>query len=134
MSLDRTQLAEMSPLTFAYIGDAVWEMYVRDRIVSELGCKMKMNDIHKKVAGLVNATFQSSMVELIAQDFLTADELDLVKRGRNCRPGHVNKNNSLAAYRQSTGFEALLGYLHLIGSEDRLNEIMDKIIEISKNV
>ena len=113
----------MSPLVLAYVGDAVWELFVRSRLVAERGADSRVNELHGLAKRAVNAESQSSMVHPL-MEYLDDDERDVVRRGRNVRPGHVPRTSGPADYRYATGFEALLGFLYLTGRTERLGEVL----------
>ena len=117
------QAAEMSPLVLAYVGDAVWELFVRSQLVAELGADSRVNELHGLAKQAVNAESQAAMVHDL-MDYLDDDERDVVRRGRNARPGHVPRTSGPADYRYATGFEALLGFLYLTGRTRRLGEVL----------
>ncbi len=116
---------ELSPLVLAYIGDAVYELYVRLSLVSRGNLKVKQ--LHKESISLVNAGAQAGFLHRL-ESILTEEEKAIVRRGRNVKGTHVPKNADVIDYRLSTGFEALIGYLFLIGQEDRLQEIMHYLL------
>lgn len=122
---DERTLREYSPLILAYIGDAVFELAVRTHIV-EAG-KRRIKDIHLDTVALVKADSQAHIIRHII-DELSEAEQDIVRRGRNA---HSNppKNADAQAYRMSTGFEALLGYLYLTGNEERLRYLLKLVLE-----
>jgi len=120
---DERQAAEMSPLVLAYLGDAVWELYVRSQLVVERGMDSRVNELHDLAKRAVNAESQSAMVHAL-MEYLDDEERDVVRRGRNVRPGHVPRTSGPADYRHATGFEALLGFLHLTGRTQRLGEVL----------
>ena len=102
----------LNPLQLAYVGDAVYELFVRTRL-SEQGERMK--NLHRMAVSRVNADAQSSALDRIS-DLLTETEQDVVRRGRNAHAHHsAPKNAAKGAYPQATGLEALLGYLFLSG-------------------
>lgn len=114
--------------TLAYIGDAVFSLQVREHLV-ELG-----NQIPKKLQTLsveyVSAKAQASFLkEFLDDGVLSADEIDMVKRGRNSKSGSIAKNTDVITYRNATGFESLWGYLYLEGNTERLNELFNKILK-----
>lgn len=113
-----------SPLTLAYIGDAIWEIYVRSRTIEERP-DMPVNKLNRIVVGFVKAHGQCTALEGLMDD-LTEDEIHAFKRGRNANSHTVAKNASLSDYRHATGFEALLGYVYMSKDADRLNELMEK--------
>lgn len=110
-----------SPLTLAFIGDAVYELYVRTRLM-KFG-SLSANKLHKMAINYVKANAQANSVKAII-DNLSESELSVYKRGRNTKSATVPKNADMADYRMATGFEALLGYLYLDKQTDRLYEIM----------
>ena len=114
----------MNGLTLAYIGDAVFEVYVREKLISEYP-NLNVFELHKKAIKVVNCNNQSKVLDnLIKNDILTEDELYIVKRGKNCKSRSIPKNADRKTYMEATGFEALIGYLYLTGS-DRLELIMN---------
>lgn len=123
--MDERSLSEYSPLVLAYIGDAVYELLIRTHIVAAGHRRIK--DIHLGTVELVKADNQARFIRQIA-DELSAEEQDIVRRGRNT---HSNppKNADMQAYRMSTGFEALLGYLYLKGEEERLRYLVNRALE-----
>lgn len=116
--------AGLSPALLAYIGDAVFEVYVRSVLAVQVGGHM--DAIHNLAVESVKAEAQARMFRYL-EDSLTEEELDVVRRGRNSKCGHVPKNAAVVDYRYSTGFESLIGFLYLGGQEDRLNEILKKL-------
>ena len=111
-----------SPLTLAYIGDAIVDVIVR----SILGNKgnTAVNNLHKRASGVVKAQSQAAIVKALQDDFLTQEEIDIFKRGRNSKPHTKAKNASTGEYLIATGFEAVMGYLYLTGNMDRACEIV----------
>jgi len=115
-----------SPLTLAYIGDAVFELLVRTHILSENG-NMQAAKLHKKSAAIVCAKAQNeAYFKLIGH--LSEDELNILKRGRNARPNTMAKRTSISEYLHATGVEALFGYLFLAGKNTRVKELFQTII------
>ena len=119
-----TKPDEYSPLVLAYIGDVVYELYVRTKLVAE--GNMPVDKLHKKATTIVKASAQCASFMLI-EDKLTEKEIAIFKRGRNAKSG-VPKNADMAQYRIATGLEALIGYIYLSGDEKRLVEIMNFIL------
>ena len=110
-------------LTLAYIGDAIYEVYVRKYALS-LGLT-KVNNLHKKVIEFTKGEAQAKVIrELIASGALTDEEIAIYKRGRNSHINSNRKNIDLANYLDGTGFEALIGYLYLTDNITRLEEII----------
>lgn len=117
----------LPPLTLAYIGDAVYELWVRKYLVSK--GYTKVNDLHKHAVNYVKATTQSKFVEEMASK-LTEEENAIIKRGRNAKSGHQPKNTEMIDYRRATGLEALVGYLYLLDRQERLEEIFDLLTQV----
>ena len=115
----------LSPLTLAFLGDAVFEVLVREDIVLQNG-SMPPNSLHKQSVTLVNAASQAKAVKFILQN-LNQDELQIYKRGRNADSATVPKHCSAADYHSATGLECLFGYLYLLGENKRLNELFTLI-------
>ena len=115
--------AQYSPLALAYIGDAVYELIIRDRIVRE-GSR-QVNKLHHEAVHYVNAGAQSRLV-MRMQELLTPQEMRVYKRGRNAVSHTVPKNQDVADYRRATGFEALIGWLFLSGNYARIYELLDE--------
>jgi len=122
--IDEKSLSEYSPLVLAYIGDAVYELLVRTHIVASGHRRLKA--IHLDTVEIVKAENQARFIRQIG-DELSQEEQDIVRRGRNT---HSNppKNADMQAYRMSTGFEALLGYLYLKGDDDRLRYLVKRAL------
>ncbi|MBQ7943257.1 MAG: ribonuclease III [Lachnospiraceae bacterium] len=110
-----------SPLTLAYIGDAIFEMVIRTLIV-EKG-QRAANSLHKHTTKIVCAGTQAAMIEALS-DVLTDEEQSIYRRGKNTKINSSAKNASLADYRKATGFEALCGYLYLSGNTRRVVELI----------
>lgn len=110
----------LSPLDLAFIGDSVYELFVREALVSE--ANRPTSELHAEKVKFVNANAQESAAHDIAA-FLTDKEKDIYRRGRNAHTHHTPKNMSSASYHAATGFEALFGYLYLNGELDRLREL-----------
>ena len=111
----------LNPRNYAHIGDAVWELFVREHTVFKT---QNLNTLHKITTEKVNSGFQAAALEFIEPE-LTEVELDLARRARNCQIPVARRNNQ-AEYRQSTAFEALIGYWYLT-DKSRLNDIYEII-------
>ncbi|MBQ7410226.1 MAG: Mini-ribonuclease 3 [Clostridia bacterium] len=116
----------LSPLVWAYVGDSVYELFVRTKLTNKSNAKP--HKLHIESIKYVKAKAQADILKKI-QDNLTEDEKDIVRRGRNTENHHVAKNANVADYSQSTGFEALIGYLYLTKQDERLEEILNMCIE-----
>lgn len=110
-----------SPLTLAFLGDAVYELAVRTVIVEQGSRPPK--ELHLASSRLVKAETQSRMAELM-QEELTEEERTVYRRGRNAHPATTAKHATTGDYRRATGWEALMGYLYLTGREERLLELI----------
>lgn len=119
----------ISPLTLAFIGDAVYEVFVRTYLLSE-NKSMKVQQLHLKTVGYVKAKAQSNYAKVIL-DLLNEDEMAVFKRGRNTKSS-TPKNADVGEYRWATGFEAIIGYLYISGKTERLNYLLNKIIEVGE--
>lgn len=110
----------MPPLALAYLGDAVFELCVREYIVENHNAAVsELNGYARK---WVNAASQAAMYRKL-QMYLTEDEMAVIKRGRNAKNKSVPKAATVADYRHATGVESLFGYLHLMGRRDRIREL-----------
>ncbi len=116
----------LSPLNLAFIGDTVFDLFVREKLVCE--ANRPVNKLHNKASSMVKASAQAKAVERI-RDRLTEQEQSVVRRGRNAHVNHKAKNMSEADYHLATGLEALFGYLYLKGETERLSEIFEMITE-----
>lgn len=116
-----------SPLTLAYIGDAIYELVIRSVVVER--ANRSANDLHKKTVRYVKAETQAAMI-MALQEELTEEEMAVYKRGRNAKSHTMAKNASMSDYRKATGFEALMGYLYLMDETDRLLYLVKKGIEL----
>jgi ribonuclease-3 family protein len=121
LNIDNKDVGKMSPLVLAYIGDTVYEIYIRTMIVCDHNDPV--NILHRESVKYVCAKAQAGIVEKIT-GFLTEEELYILRRGRNAKSGTIPKNANVFEYRYATGFEALVGYLYLYKNFDRLNEIL----------
>lgn len=118
-----------SPLTLAYIGDAVFEVIIRTLIV-EKG-QRAANTLHKHTTKLVCAQAQAKMIDAV-YECLTEEEQDIYRRGKNTKLHSTAKNASLADYRKATGFEALCGYLFLKDDTVRITQLVRQAIEMAQ--
>ncbi len=116
--------AQLSPLTLAFVGDTVFDLFVREKLVCEANRPVKK--LHSLASDMVNAAAQAQSARKLA-DFLNEKELGVLKKGRNAHTNHKAKNMSGSDYHAATGLEALFGYLYLDGQIERLQEIFDFI-------
>ena len=112
-----------SPLTLAYIGDAVFDLIVRSVLVNK--GNTAVNNLHKKASAIVKAPTQAAIAAAIMDD-LNEEEKDIFRRGRNSKPHTKAKNASTMEYLEATGFEAVVGFLYLTGDMDRVLLLVKK--------
>ena len=123
---DINEVNMLSPLVWAYVGDSVYEMFIRTSLVNNSNAKP--HKLHLESIKYVKAKAQAQTLEKIF-DSLTSKEREIARRGRNTENHHVAKNANVADYSQSTGFEALIGYLYLTKQDERLEEVLNMCIE-----
>lgn len=115
-------------VSLAYLGDAVYEVYVREYLIRR-GIAY-VEDLQKNAVKFVSAKSQSKILNfLIDRNFFNSEEIDIIKRGRNYKRSSHPKNTDLITYKNSTGFEALIGYLYLENNMKRIIEIFNYILE-----
>ena len=126
LKIDRTkqEVELMSPLTWAYIGDAVYELFIRNKLINETN--LKPHKLHIEAIKYVKAKSQAEKLNEIYET-LTDEEKDVVRRGRNTQNHHLPKNSNVQEYMYATAFEALIGYLYLTKQNSRLREIFANI-------
>ncbi len=117
---------EYSPLVLAYIGDSVYDIFVRTRLVKR--GNIPVGKLHAEAVKYVKAEAQATAYNMICES-LTEEETAIFKRGRNATPGTVPKHAQIADYHTATGVEALIGYLYLSGNTKRVEELMELICE-----
>lgn len=120
-SLDDKTAKTMNPQVLAFVGDAVYSLYIRQWIV--LTDNSKVKDLHSHVTNFVKASGQSNFIEKLLPLF-NEDEMSVFKRGRNYKTISTAKNASIIDYKRATGLEAVFGYLYLSGKKERLNEML----------
>ena len=119
--MEEVDVQTYSPLTLAYIGDCVFDLIIKNLMISH--GNRQVNRIHKDTSNLVQASSQSRMMRAM-QEYLTEEEHAIYKRGRNAKSVTPAKNQSITDYRRATGFEALLGYLYLRKEWKRLIDLV----------
>ncbi|PHU34684.1 Mini-ribonuclease 3 [Pseudobutyrivibrio ruminis] len=117
-----------SPLTLAYIGDAIFDVVVRSVLVNK--GNTAVNKLHQRASSVVKAPTQARMAAALMDDF-TEEEADWYRRGRNSKPHTKAKNATTMDYLEATGFEAVMGYLYLTGDMDRICELVRRGIELT---
>lgn len=118
--------ATYSPLALAYLGDGVYELIIRTKVMNQ--GNMQVNKLHKKSTDLVKAQTQAKLARLLEPE-LTQEEEAVLKRGRNAKSMTSAKNASIGEYRMATGLEALVGYLYLSGRFERLLDLIGHGLE-----
>lgn len=121
-ALTRAQAKQFNPVVLAFLGDAVYSLYVRQRLLTT--GEGKPSEFQRAAANLVSAHGQSSFLERILP-LLTEEEIELFRRGKNAKKTTKSKSASALEYNRSTGFEAVLGFLYLVGDEARITELLD---------
>lgn len=119
--MDEVEIRQISPLKLAYVGDAIYESYVRVYILNKV--KGSVNQFHRLAVEYVKASAQAHIVKGL-DTYLTEEEKAIIKRGRNQKSGTVPKNANVGEYRLATGFEALIGHLFLKDELERLEKII----------
>ena len=128
IKIERTidEVNQLSPLTWAYVGDCVYELYIRTYLINKTN--LKPHKLHIESIKFVKASNQAKMLNKI-YDFLTDEEKDIVRRGRNAQNHHLPKHSNVQEYMYATAFEALIGYLYLCNNIKRVNEIIELSVE-----
>lgn len=112
-----------NPVVLAFIGDAVYSLYVREKLC--FSTDYKTGELQKRTARIVSAHGQSELLNELLPLF-TEEEEEIFRRGRNAKKATKSKNATVAEYNRSTGFEAVIGYLYVIGRKDRIDELLTK--------
>ena len=128
IKMDKIKLITMSPLVLAYLGDTVYESYIREHLIRQ-NINRKVNNLHKLAIQYSKAKAQATIIHEL-EDELTEEEMKIFKRGRNLKSHTAPKNADIIDYKYATGFEALIGYLYLSEDKERLEYIVKKGIEI----
>ncbi len=123
-------LKQLSPLTLAFIGDTVFDLLVREKLICE--ANRPANDLHRLAVRDVKASAQAEFVNILLPYF-TEEEMNIYKRGRNAKSGHTAKNATTRDYHMATGLEAVFGWLYLNGKIQRIKYLYN-IIEGSNHV
>ncbi len=119
-------IREQSPLTLAFVGDAVYTLLIREHIATDK--RQPINKLNQLSVKYISAKGQFMALGLITE-ILTESEQNMVRRGKNASKASVAKHASVEEYRSSTGFECMLGYLKLTGQDDRIKYLVDYIFE-----
>lgn len=130
--LSNKNLIEVNPLVLAYMGDTIFETYIREQNINKGICKIK--DLAKETLKYVNAKSQASFIKIIIDNnILKEDELDIVKRARNTKSNHKPKSCDVLTYKYATALESLLGYLYY-KDNNRLEFILNYIYNIKISI
>ena len=121
--LSEREAMQLNPVTLAFVGDAVYSLYVRERLTLEVGGKSA--DLQRVAAKVVSAQGQSEFLDKVLPLF-TETENDVFRRAKNAKKASKSKSASSLEYNRSTGFEAVLGYLYLTGNDERIKELLQK--------
>lgn len=121
--IDKACAKNINPIVLAFVGDAVYSLYVRESLV--FSSDYKTGELNKLATAKVKATAQAEFIKSILP-ILTEEELGIFKRGRNAKKSTKAKHATVSEYNLSTGFEALLGYLYVIGDLERINYLLDR--------
>lgn len=116
----RERAKQLNPVVLAFVGDAAYTLFVRERLA--LSCACKTGELNRRASELVSAHGQSGSLERILP-LLTEEEEGIYRRGRNAKKSTKSKNATVREYVRSTGFEALIGYLYLTGQSERIEEL-----------
>lgn len=123
---------QLNALALAYMGDAVYEQAIREHLLRS--GRVRPNVLHKEATRYVSAKSQAVILqEMLATAFLTEEEQAVMRRGRNAKSGSIPKNTDVGTYKSSSGYEAVLGYLYLLGKTDRTAELIVESIRIVEN-
>ena len=122
ISKSEDEINQMPPLVWAYVGDCVYELYIRTKLVDTT--RLNPHRLHIEAINYVKAGAQAKQLQEI-EEYLTDEEKDIVRRARNANNHHLPKNSNVQEYMYATAFEALIGYLYLCKKYQRLKEILD---------
>jgi ribonuclease-3 family protein len=125
-NIDAKDIRSYSPLTLAYIGDAIFDVVIRSILVNK--GNTAVNKLHKRASDIVKATTQAAFVKALSGEF-TEEEADYYRRGRNSKPHTKAKNATVIDYLDATGFEAVIGFLYLTGNMERICQLISIGIE-----
>ena len=126
--MEELDVNQMSPLVWAYIGDSVYEQFVRNYLVTNT--KYKPHKLHIETIKFVNAGAQARILEKL-ENHLTEEEKDIIRRTRNTKNHHLPKNSNVQDYMYATAFEGILGYLYLTKQKERLDIILELSLKCS---
>ena len=125
MTIEQAKM--LSPLSLAFVGDAVYTLYARSKVIQHSDAKN--GALHTEATKLVKASGQAEMADAIL-DLLNEEEMGVYKRARNSKTHSVAKNASIGDYKKATGFEALVGFLYITGQQERLKFLLNERTDI----
>ncbi|MBR1884385.1 MAG: Mini-ribonuclease 3 [Clostridia bacterium] len=128
--IESINLDLVSNQTLAFIGDSVYDVYIRSYLAAR--SNLKTGELHKEAIKFVSAKAQSKVIEEISKN-LTEEEIEVYKRGRNSNIKTVSKNVDVVNYKKATGFECLIGWLYITKKMDRLSKVIDMAISVISN-
>ncbi|WP_269410860.1 Mini-ribonuclease 3 [Lentibacillus daqui] len=121
------EVKQLKSLALAYMGDAVYEMHIREHLLRS--GQVKPNQLHRQAVTFVSAKAQAAIIlHWLDINLLTEEEERVVARGRNAKSGSTPKNTNVQTYRYSTAFEALIGYQYLLENKERLHELLSRAV------
>lgn len=123
---------QLNPITLAFIGDAAYEIFIRTYIVNK-NREMSVHKLHIEAVSFVKAHCQSDFMKKI-EGLLNEEEIGIFKRGRNSKSSTVPKNADVQEYRMATGFESLIGFLYLTEQNERLNYLLNIIVNLKEDI
>lgn len=124
--MEEIEVNQMSPLVWAYMGDSVYEQYIREYLVKHT--QFKPHKLHIEATKYVKASAQAKILEML-ENKLTEDEKEIVRRTRNTKNHHLPKNANVQEYMYATAFEGLIGYLYLTKQDKRLEDILENVVK-----
>ena len=131
--LSKEEAKQLNPVVLAFVGDAVYSLYVREKLVFSSGGKAA--DFQRTASKVVSAHGQSELLEKLLPLFTEEEaEAEIFRRGRNAKKGTKSKSASVAEYNRSTGFEAVLGFLYVAGERGRIDELLGTDTEDSYKI
>jgi len=128
-AIDKEEAKQHSPVVLAFVGDAVYSLYIREKLA--MTTDYKTGELQRLTSAKVSAHGQSELLNYVLP-LLTEEETDVFKRGRNAKKATKSKNASVAEYNRSTGFEALLGFLYMSGERERIDYLLSEALEAEK--
>lgn len=128
-TLSAEDIAMLSPLQLAYIGDGVYELLIRTYLLNK---GLSVKELHKATIKYVKARAQAQVIHML-EDMLTEEERTVVKKGRNAKTNSMPKNADMIDYKYATGLEALFGYLYMTNQDKRISELFEEVSKIEIN-